>query len=348
MSAITVGGDLVHYEVLGRGRQVILVHGWVGSWRYWIPVMQQLQARYRVYALDLYGFGDSGRNAYKYPLEHQVELLADFMNKLGLPKAALIGHGLGALLAAEFARRYSDRIPRLMLVSAPLFDPGDLDRRASAGRRILPNPARQDTAPPPDPNPDSPTVMSPSAAMRAALVEAARSSRKGQPPSYTDDYSNHNNNDVTLDRSELLPSERQNPMAPLLNDPEGMLVRCFRRSEPEYDKLLTDVEKTDPLALQRSMDTFDAGRMLDTLRLLPMPTVVLQGQEDQLIKPPTDAIWHYITVDKEELLVPIPMPSVRHFPMLETDRFIRLALDFLESDDLSKLAFKERWVRRGR
>lgn len=39
MSAISVAGDLVHYEVLGRGRQVVLIHGWVGSWRYWIPTM---------------------------------------------------------------------------------------------------------------------------------------------------------------------------------------------------------------------------------------------------------------------------------------------------------------------
>jgi pimeloyl-ACP methyl ester carboxylesterase len=30
----------VHYEVLGRGRPLIFLHGWVGSWRYWIPVMQ--------------------------------------------------------------------------------------------------------------------------------------------------------------------------------------------------------------------------------------------------------------------------------------------------------------------
>jgi len=54
MSAINVGGELVHYEVLGRGRTVILLHGWLGSWRYWIPLMRQLQLRYRVYAVDLF------------------------------------------------------------------------------------------------------------------------------------------------------------------------------------------------------------------------------------------------------------------------------------------------------
>ncbi|MCK7519753.1 MAG: hypothetical protein MZV64_19525 [Ignavibacteriales bacterium] len=31
---------IVHYEVLGRGRPVIFLHGWVGSWKYWIASMQ--------------------------------------------------------------------------------------------------------------------------------------------------------------------------------------------------------------------------------------------------------------------------------------------------------------------
>jgi CheY-like chemotaxis protein len=34
------GWEIVHYEVLGRGRPLIFLHGWIGSWRYWIPSMQ--------------------------------------------------------------------------------------------------------------------------------------------------------------------------------------------------------------------------------------------------------------------------------------------------------------------
>src|SRR5690349_1061818 len=125
MSAIRLGEDLIHYEVLGRGRPVILLHSWVGSWRYWVPTMQQLSLKYRVYALDLYGYGDSVKNPKKYSLEHQVQLLDDFMTQLGIPKTALIGHGLGAMVVVEYARRFADRVPRLLLVEAPLFDPGN-------------------------------------------------------------------------------------------------------------------------------------------------------------------------------------------------------------------------------
>lgn len=308
--------------------------------------MQQLQSRYRVYALDLYGFGDSSRNPHKYNLEHQVELLADFMNRLGLTKSAVIGHGLGALISAEFARRYPDRVPRLMLVSAPVFDPGDLERRVPAGRKVLLTANRPNIEPRRDTNPDAPTVMSPSAAMRAALVEAARASRHSSANSIPSNPPELN--DVTLERSEVVSHSHYNPMKDMLGDPEGMLNLCFRRSEPEYEKLWTDVEKTDPKVLQHSMATFDAGRMLDVLRLLPIPTAVIHGLDDPLIRPPVDAIWHYITVDKENALVPVQLPGVRHFPMLENDRFFRLTLDFLDVDDLNRLEIKERWVRRTR
>jgi pimeloyl-ACP methyl ester carboxylesterase len=343
MSAFTVGGDLVHYEVLGRGRQVVLVHSWVGSWRYWIPTMQQLQAKFRVYALDLYGFGDTGKNPAKYSLEHQVELLADFTRELGIPKAAFIGHGLGALVVTEFARRYPDRVPRMMLIEAPLFDPGNLEERVPAGRKVMltnNRPAVPVEEVKPEPPPNAPTIMSASAAMRAALLEAARAkAATGTVPELTD---------VTMERAEIYETPGSNPLLDTITDAEVLLARSFKKSEPEFEKLRVDVVKTDARALRGCVAAFDAGSMLDTLRLLPIPTVVLHGQDDAVIPPPSDTVWNYITLDKENTLLPIPLPNVRHFPMLEYDLFQRLMSDFLEVPDISKLEVKERWRRRTR
>src|SRR3990172_5895370 len=128
MSAITVGGDLVHYEVLGRGRPVVLIHGWIGSWRYWSPTMRQFQLKYRVYAVDLFGFGDSGKNPDNYPIPQQIMLLDELMKQLGVPKAAIIAHGLGAQVLINFARKSPERVVRMLIASAPLFDPAGLDK----------------------------------------------------------------------------------------------------------------------------------------------------------------------------------------------------------------------------
>ena len=66
MSAILLDDRIVHYEVLGRGRPIIFLHGWVGSWRYWVPAMQAAAMSFRAYALDLWGFGDTAHDSACY------------------------------------------------------------------------------------------------------------------------------------------------------------------------------------------------------------------------------------------------------------------------------------------
>ncbi len=63
MSAVLLDEKIVHYEVLGRGRPIIFLHGWVGSWRYWVPAMQIAAMSFRAYAIDLWGFGDTAHDA---------------------------------------------------------------------------------------------------------------------------------------------------------------------------------------------------------------------------------------------------------------------------------------------
>ncbi len=120
MSAILIESQVIHYEVLGRGRPLIFLHGWVGSWRYWIPVMQAASISFRTYAVDMWGFGDSAKDGSQYGLDRQVVLLEKFLEQLGIGKIALVGHGLGALVALRFTMRHPDIVDRLMVVSCPL------------------------------------------------------------------------------------------------------------------------------------------------------------------------------------------------------------------------------------
>jgi pimeloyl-ACP methyl ester carboxylesterase len=120
LSAILLEGSIVHYEVLGRGRPVIFLHGWVGSWRYWITSMQVTSTSYRAYALDLWGFGDTAHNILNYSIEQQATLIDRFLNEMGIGKIALVGHGLGGLVAMAFATRFPQSVDRVMAVSCPL------------------------------------------------------------------------------------------------------------------------------------------------------------------------------------------------------------------------------------
>lgn len=119
MSAIILQNEIIHYEVLGRGKPLLFLHSWVGSWRYWIPTMQAASLSYRAYALDLWGFGDSAKKPEHYSLKHQSLLVEEFLDSLGVAKVALIGHGLGAVVAALFALHHPDRVDRVLAVSYP-------------------------------------------------------------------------------------------------------------------------------------------------------------------------------------------------------------------------------------
>ena len=119
MSIVTLDGGFVHYEVLGRGRPLIFLHGWVGSWRYWIPTMQAASISFRAYALDQWGFGDTAKNDELYSLDGQVDLLSGFLEQMGMAKVALVGHGLGAVIAMLYATRYPTSVDRMMVTSFP-------------------------------------------------------------------------------------------------------------------------------------------------------------------------------------------------------------------------------------
>jgi pimeloyl-ACP methyl ester carboxylesterase len=120
LSAILLDGSIVHYEVLGRGRPVIFLHGWVGSWRYWISAMQVASTSYRAYALDLWGYGDTAHHPANYPLLQQAALIDNFLNEMGIGKVALVGHGLGALVCMQFAVSFPHSVDRVMAISCPL------------------------------------------------------------------------------------------------------------------------------------------------------------------------------------------------------------------------------------
>jgi len=120
MSAIVIKEGLIHYEAIGRGKPLVFIHGWLGSWRYWVPAMEVLSSRYRTYAFDLWGFGDSDKLETYYNVDAYADLIVDFLDQLGIWRVPLVGHALGGLAALSLADRLPDRVEKVMGVSVPL------------------------------------------------------------------------------------------------------------------------------------------------------------------------------------------------------------------------------------
>jgi 3-oxoadipate enol-lactonase len=138
MSAVIIDGGVVHYEYLGRGKPIMFIHGWLGSWRYWMSTMGDLSDSYRTYALDLWGFGDSDKQPGRYSLNDYVQLIMAFMDEMGLVRIPLfVGHTLGAVVALEIAATRPEMVERLALVSLPLEQQAIETRSLCNGRSIF-------------------------------------------------------------------------------------------------------------------------------------------------------------------------------------------------------------------
>ncbi|NJK80243.1 MAG: alpha/beta hydrolase [Chloroflexaceae bacterium] len=120
MSAIYLDNRMVHYEVFGRGQPILFLHSWLGSWRYWVPMMDLVAERYRAYAIDFWGFGDSDRRHGTYTIDEYAQMVRAFMDEMGIQKINVVGHGLGGMVAVQLAQMAPERVIRLVLVSTPM------------------------------------------------------------------------------------------------------------------------------------------------------------------------------------------------------------------------------------
>lgn len=121
MSSITTDQGIVHYEVYGRGRPVILLHGWIGSWGLWQETMGYLGRYYRTYALDFWGFGESGKKRATYDVQDFVSLVNQFMEQLGIASAPMVGHSMGGTVGLSLAIQHPGRTRKVVVVGSPIY-----------------------------------------------------------------------------------------------------------------------------------------------------------------------------------------------------------------------------------
>ncbi len=112
-----IGSARIFYQVSGTGRPVVLVHGLSGSSRWWQKNIEALSQQFRLYLIDLVGFGRSrGRNG--FDLEEAPLHLKQWMDRLEIQPAGVIGHSMGGLVVTHLAVDFPEVVERLVLVDA--------------------------------------------------------------------------------------------------------------------------------------------------------------------------------------------------------------------------------------
>ncbi len=112
-------GETLGYREREGGEQVLLlIHGNMTSSKHWDLVLENINDRFKVYAVDLRGFGISSFNERIDSLKDFSEDVKLFVDQLGLKKFSVAGWSTGGGVAMQFAADYPDYVEKIVLLAS--------------------------------------------------------------------------------------------------------------------------------------------------------------------------------------------------------------------------------------
>lgn len=107
----------IHYVTSGKGKPIVLIHGWPQTWYAWRRLMPLLADEYRLIAPDLRGLGDSSRPIGGYDKKTVAADVWRLMReRLGHDGFGVVGHDWGGPVAFRLAADHPDTVTHLALL----------------------------------------------------------------------------------------------------------------------------------------------------------------------------------------------------------------------------------------
>ena len=119
----------VTFSDTGKGRVVVLLHGFLGSHHIWANTISELSKSYRVIAIDLPGHGTTDCFGYIHTMELLAKCVKAVMDSLRLKKYVIIGHSMGGYSGLAFADLYPDNLKGLCLFHSSAYADSDEKKR---------------------------------------------------------------------------------------------------------------------------------------------------------------------------------------------------------------------------
>jgi pimeloyl-ACP methyl ester carboxylesterase len=111
-----LSGPALTVNERGKGRPVVLLHGYPMDHAIWEHQIESLSARYRVITPDLRGIGYSAANPGKITVEGWADALADMLDTLKIDEPIVLGGlSMGGYIAFQFFRAHRARLAGLIL-----------------------------------------------------------------------------------------------------------------------------------------------------------------------------------------------------------------------------------------
>lgn len=100
----------IHFTDSGRGRVLVLLHGYLESSEIWEGFAGRLSSQFRVITVDLPGHGLSDVYREVHSMEFMADAIKGLIDHLGIEKVFMTGHSLGGYVTLAFLGLYPDRL----------------------------------------------------------------------------------------------------------------------------------------------------------------------------------------------------------------------------------------------
>lgn len=119
----------IQFSDTGKGRVVVLLHGFLGAHEIWEQTISNLSKSYRVIAIDLPGHGSSDNFGYVHTMDLLAKSVKAVLDHLHLKKYVLIGHSMGGYAALAFADLFPDNIKGICLYHSSAYADSEEKKR---------------------------------------------------------------------------------------------------------------------------------------------------------------------------------------------------------------------------
>jgi pimeloyl-ACP methyl ester carboxylesterase len=114
-------GEKIYYSDTGKGRVIVLLHGFLGSSDIWIEIIKNLSRFFRIIAIDLPGHGESSSYGYIHSMDLMAKSVKSILDHLKLKRYVIAGHSMGGYTALAFAELFPDSIRGICLLNSTSY-----------------------------------------------------------------------------------------------------------------------------------------------------------------------------------------------------------------------------------
>jgi pimeloyl-ACP methyl ester carboxylesterase len=115
---ITANNIVLRASDTGKGKTIVLLHGYLETMEVWENIIAELSKNFRVIALDLPGHGLSGFCSETPTMEFMADCVKSLLDKQKVQECFVVGHSMGGYVALAFAKKYPETAKALCLFSS--------------------------------------------------------------------------------------------------------------------------------------------------------------------------------------------------------------------------------------